>query len=55
MSDWMPTLKTTDGHNMNEFITKNWMVLLAVGAAYWYYQTHNEKAILNNRYPNAYR
>lgn len=41
---------------MNNMIKNNWMALLLVaGAAYWYYQKTNATAILNNRYPNAYR
>ncbi len=31
------------------------LLVAALGAAYLYYQKTNPTAILNNRYPNAYR
>ncbi|SFV17889.1 hypothetical protein [Pseudoduganella namucuonensis] len=40
---------------MNDLIKNNWMILLAAGAAYWYWRTNNPTQILNNRYPMAYR
>ncbi|WP_259741460.1 hypothetical protein [Pseudoduganella namucuonensis] len=40
---------------MNDLIKNNWMILLAVGAAYMYYRKTNPTAILNDRYPMAYR
>ena len=40
---------------MNDFIAKNWVLLVVAGAAYWYWRRNDPQQRLNDRYPMAYR